>query len=222
MFEIWCFTTVLQIFWSISIFFLLVRKIYFLTHLSEVVALCRNQPIKLNCLSMALFLYNGNTGLKWIKENLTGFLQITPTWKPYLVSGKCFHSPATQAWKFSWCFYSVLMGRFPSYISKVKLAPTTYKMELLVKMVIGFQPLTNVTMNYILDVAGSSIFYCHNIPMNQTLKQWMGQKTSFLWASYKIHWVLFLPNLFQPSFAILVNFKSNPWTGFYIITWTSS
>ena len=89
MFEIWCFTTVL--FWSISIIFLFVRKIYFLTHFTPVLPLCRNQPINLNCLLMAWFLYNGNPGLRWVRENLTGCLHITnPTWKSYLASETCF------------------------------------------------------------------------------------------------------------------------------------
>ena len=33
------------------------------------------------------------------------------------------------------------------------------------------QPLTNVRMNYILDVTGFHIYYCQKIPMNKTLKQ---------------------------------------------------
>ena len=118
MFEIWCFTTVL--FWSISIFFLFVRKICFLTHFTPVLPLCRNQPINLNCLLMASFLHNAKTGPKCVKENRTGCLHVTtPALKPYLVSGKSFFSPGTQAWKFSSRFHSTLMGRFLSYISKV-------------------------------------------------------------------------------------------------------
>ena len=95
-FEIWCFSYLLGI---------------FLIHFSSVWPLCRNQPIDLNYLLMAWFLNNCNAWLKWIKENLTGGLDITTVWKPYLVSEKCFFSYAT-------CFHSVLMGCFLSYISK--------------------------------------------------------------------------------------------------------
>ena len=88
---------VLQLFliiWSISTIFLFVTNFY-LTHFSPVLPLCRNQSIDLNCLLMASFLNNGNAGLKWVKENLTGCLDITSAWEPYLVSGKCFSSSAT-------------------------------------------------------------------------------------------------------------------------------
>ena len=95
-FEIWCFSYLLGI---------------FLIHFRSVWPLCRNQPIDLNYLLMAWFLNNGNAWLKWVKENLTGGLDITSVWKPYLVSEKCFFSYAT-------CFHSVLMGCFLSYISK--------------------------------------------------------------------------------------------------------
>ena len=79
MFEIWCFTTFL-IFWRISTIFLLVRN--FFKTLQSGLPLCRNQPIDLTCLLMAWFLNNGNAGLKWVKENLTVCLDITPAWKP--------------------------------------------------------------------------------------------------------------------------------------------
>ena len=80
MFEMWCFSYLLGI---------------FLTHFRSVLSLCKNQPIDLNYLLMTWFLNNDNAGLKWVKENLTGCLDITPAWKPYLVSGKCFFSSAT-------------------------------------------------------------------------------------------------------------------------------
>ena len=95
-------------FWSISTIFLLVRN-FFLTHFSRVLPLCRNQPIDLKCQLMAWFLNNGKAGLKWVKENLAGCLDITPAWKPYLVSGKCFFSSATWVKKLSSRFHSVLM-----------------------------------------------------------------------------------------------------------------
>ena len=72
-------------------------------------------------------------------------------------------------------------------------------MELLVTMINGFHLLINVTMNYILDLVGSCIWNCHNIPINQTLKQWMSQKTSFLSAFYKLHRMLFLLNSCRSS-----------------------
>ena len=68
------FLQLFLIFWIISIFFLLVRKIYFLTHFSPVLSLCRNQAINLNCLLIAWFIYYSNAGLKWIIENLTSCL----------------------------------------------------------------------------------------------------------------------------------------------------
>ena len=103
MIEIWCFSYLLGI---------------FLTQFRSLLPLCRNQPINLNYLLMAWFLNNGNAGLKWVKENLTGCLDITPSWKPYLVPGKCFFSSATQVRKLSSRFHSVFMGYFLSYISK--------------------------------------------------------------------------------------------------------
>ena len=123
---VWTFTRltfdVLQlflIFWGISLFFLLVRKIYFLTYLIPVFPLCRNEPIDLNCLLMDWLLYKGATLLDWVKKKLSGrFHKTTPTWKPYVISGNCFFSPETQAWKFSSYFHSVLMGRFPLHIWK--------------------------------------------------------------------------------------------------------
>ena len=66
-FEIWCFSYLLGI---------------FLIHFRSVWPLCRNQPIDLNYLLMAWFLNNGNAWLKWVKENLTGGLDITTVWKP--------------------------------------------------------------------------------------------------------------------------------------------
>ena len=57
------------------------------------------------------------------------------------------------------------------YVKGVTKNHTASKMELLVTLVNSFQSLINVTMNYILDIAGSYICYCHNEPMNQTLKQ---------------------------------------------------
>ena len=80
MFEIWCFSYLLGI---------------FLTHFRSVLPLCRNQLIDLNYLLMAWFLNNGNAGLKWVKKNLSGWLDITPAGKPYLVSGKSFFSSET-------------------------------------------------------------------------------------------------------------------------------
>ena len=56
-------------------------------------------------------------------------------------------------------------------IKGIARIPTTSKMELLVTLANDFQSLTNVAMNSILDVVGSYICYCHNILMNQTLKQ---------------------------------------------------
>ena len=103
MFEIWCFLYFLGI---------------FLTHVRSVLQICRNQPIDFNYVLMAWFLNNVNTGLKWVKENLTGCLNITPIWKPYFVSGERFFTSATQVRKLSSCFHSVLMGCFLSYISK--------------------------------------------------------------------------------------------------------
>ena len=91
---------------------------FFLTHFRQVLPLCKNQPIDLNYLQNAWFLNNGNTGLKWVKVNLTGCLDLTLAWKPYLVSGECFFSSATQVKKLSPRFHSVLMGCFLSYISK--------------------------------------------------------------------------------------------------------
>ena len=121
---VWTFTClsidVLQlflIFWRISIFFLFVRKIYFLTYFIPMLSLCRNQPIDLNCLLMACLLYNGNTWLNWVKKKVSGCLhKTTPTWKPYLISGICFFSPKTQAWKFSSYSHSVLMVHFLLHI----------------------------------------------------------------------------------------------------------
>ena len=80
MFEIWCVS------YSLGIF---------LTHFRPVLLLRRNQPIDLNFLLMAWFLNNGNAGLKSVKENLTGCLDITTAWKPDLVSWKCFFSSPT-------------------------------------------------------------------------------------------------------------------------------
>ena len=63
----------------------------------------------------------------------------------------------------------------------------------------GCQPLNNVTMNYILDVAGSHICYCHNIPTQQTLKH------RFYGPLIKcIYEISVRPSkLIQPSFAII-------------------
>ena len=46
-------------------------------------------------------------------------------------------------------------------------------------------------MNYNVGVEESYICCCPNIPKNHSSKQWMGQKTSFLWVYHKMHWVLF-------------------------------
>ena len=123
---VWTFTCLafdvlqlLLIFWGISLFSLLVRKIYFLTYFIPVFPLCRDQPIDLNCLLMAWFLYNGTAWLDCVKKKLSDcFHKTTPTWKPYVILGNCFFSPETQAWKFSSYFYSALMGRFFLHIGK--------------------------------------------------------------------------------------------------------
>ena len=96
MFEIRCFTNVF-VFWRFLQFSYSLE--IFLIHFNPVLPLCR--PVELNCILMSCFLNNDKIALKWVKENLTGWLNITPVWKPYLVSGKCFFSPAIQVRKFS-------------------------------------------------------------------------------------------------------------------------
>ena len=72
---------VLQLFLTflgISIFFLLIRKIYFLNHFIP--------SINLKWILMVYFPYNNIIRLKLAMENLTGCLHIkTSTWKPNLV-----------------------------------------------------------------------------------------------------------------------------------------
>ena len=53
---------------------------------------------------------------KSVKENLTGCLDITPAWKPNLVSGKCFFFSTTDK---KTLLHYVLMGCFLSYIAEV-------------------------------------------------------------------------------------------------------
>ena len=85
-----CFGAFLQFSYSLEIL---------LIHFNPVLPLCR--PMELNCILMSWFLDNDKIGLKWVKKNLTGWLNLTPVWKPYLVSGKCFFSPAKKVRKFS-------------------------------------------------------------------------------------------------------------------------
>ena len=124
---------------------------------------------------------------------------------------------------FSFCFN----GMFSLIYIKRITSPHNIKDRDPFDNVNGSQPLTNVTMNYILDITGSHICYCHIIPVNQTLKQWMGQKILFLWGGVAPS------KLFQNISeqicnhleTCLVNFKSNSWTGFFIIaklSWNGS
>ena len=104
---------------------------FFLTHFRPVLPLCRNQPTDLNYLLMVWFLNNGNVWQKWVKENLTGCLDITPAWKPYHVSEKCFFSSATQVRKLSSRFHSVLMGCFLSYIFFISISISIVKCSII-------------------------------------------------------------------------------------------
>ena len=79
------------------------------------------------------------------------------------------------------------------------ITPTTSKMEILMTMVNGCQLLTNVRKNYILDVTGSHICYCHN---NLWIKLWNNEwvrKPCFC----KV--VLLLLNYFSPD---LLSFRN--------------
>ena len=59
-------------------------------------------------------------------------------------------------------------------VREVHGTPTTSKIELFVKLVCGLQPLTNVTKNSILDVAGVL-----DTPLNEALS--VGRSLSSTW-----------------------------------------
>ena len=127
----------------------------FITYFTSVLPLSRNHPIDLNCLLMTWFLYNDNTCM----ETLSFFRE---TFLFYCNIGVKIVSTL------SFCF----VGMFSLIYIKDITSPTTSKIELLATIVNGyFQLLINVTMNYIVDVTGSHICYCHNLPMSDTLEQ---------------------------------------------------
>ena len=115
---------------------------------------------------------------------------------------------------FSFCFNGTFSLR---YIKRITRIPIISKIELLVTLVNDFQSLTNVTMNYILSVAGSCICYCHNIPINET--EWV-RKLHFHDPFMKYNECSSFLTYFSPVLPLfrnqLVIFKSNPWTGLWI------